>query len=222
MSTFLKGTTAVLVFLGCAAPALADSVYVWIDLSASTRFSTEAAFARHAGDWVTEALEDLPEGSTVHLETLGDYGLGANLKRAALTVSPRKPARKVAKTVGGLVARMPELVTDGTLGEARSTHILSRLENASYAMDCVAEPTRILLLTDGVEWSEDVDGAALIRGEAGLPRPASAFLDGCAVTMLGIGETQGGTPALTRHLIKEWKAWTAAAGVSRFQPLPTF
>lgn len=203
--------------------ARADVIYLAIDLSSSTTFSTNAEFARGAGLWVARELEGLPEGSRVHIHTLGDYGQLENLTRVTLEVTPRRKAHKVARHAGGVVARVPELIKQGTVEGAKTTHLISYLENESYTMNCKAEPTRIILLSDGVEWSSEVDGRALMAGQVGLPEPTSKILEGCeGLTMLSIGQMQGGNPALTRHLIVAWRNWAEAAGIKTFRPVPTF
>ena len=206
--------------LALPAPGMADTVYLVIDLSPSTAFTTNEAFAQRAGAWVEGELRDLPEGSTVHLQTLGDFGLKANIKRATVEITPRRSARRVARMTGEVVAGLPELIASGKLPQARSTYIISHLELESYTMDCTAEPTRIIVLSDGVE-SGEVDHRALAAGNAALPDPVPGSLQDCRLTMAAIGQMNGGNPVTARHLIKVWAAYAKTAGAT-FEPVPTF
>lgn len=206
--------------LALPAPVMAKTVILAIDVTPSTAFTTNAGFARIAGEWIAKELRDLPEGTTVRVETLGDYGLKANIKRASFVIAPRMSARRVARTVGGLVSNLPKLIAEGKLTEGRSTHIVGYLDLARYSLNCTEQDTRIILLSDGVE-SGEVDHRALMAGNAGLPKPEAGMLKGCHLTMAAIGQANGATPAMARHLIKEWAAYATAAGAT-FKPVPAF
>lgn len=52
------------------------------------------------------------------------------------------------------------------------------------------------------------------RPKASLPKPDSAFLQGCSITMLGIGSVKGSldSGALEGQLIPQWEHFLTKAG----------
>jgi hypothetical protein len=77
----------------------------------------------------------------------------------------------------------------------------------------------VIVATDGVEFSEVVAGPALLAGKA-LPPPPQGLLAGCAVTMVGLGQSTAGDITLKQatHVVSAWTTWMKVAGAT-FTPL---
>lgn len=70
------------------------------------------------------------------------------------------------------------------------------------------------MFSDGLEWSSAVDGRAFAAGKVSLPKPDSAFLTGCSVQLLGLGEVKATLDGdgLAARLIPQWRAFLTEAG----------
>jgi hypothetical protein len=90
-----------------------------------------------------------------------------------------------------------------------STNLIAYLEFTS-GFDC-AHGGQVIVITDGLESSNLVSGAALIEGKAGLPKP-QVDLQGCQMTFYGLGA--GWPPQATRYVRGEWTAWFEQAGAN--------
>ncbi|MGF1462354.1 MAG: hypothetical protein ACFB2Z_04180 [Maricaulaceae bacterium] len=220
--TSIRNVLAALVFALIAAPADAfdKHVIVALDISASTPLVTNRAFAARAAKAVDRYLADLETGDRFTLGYIGDYGLSSDLQPWEATLSRRTPPIKVRRSTEQLIAGLPSLVTGGRIDRAQSTNIVGYIELAGYSVDCAQVDTQFIILSDGIESSDRVDGLKLMNGEALLPAVADDRLQGCALVMLGVGQiTQGATPMLTQRLVKAWADWAAAAGMT-FTPKP--
>lgn len=89
---------------------------------------------------------------------------------------------------------------------------------------CAAGNTRLILFTDAVEYSHEVDGKALISGRAHLPKPSRPMLKGCHVEMHGIGQLKSSLKpgSLERRLIPLWRDWLTTAGASSVRVTGSF
>jgi hypothetical protein len=213
--------TAILIAgAGTAATAQNRHVIIGADVSGSTPLISDSAYAARAGQSVSDMLGDLEPGDRISLRTIGDYGMGPNSESWDWTISRRFPPIKARRTVHRYISALPQLIESAHVTEASSTHLIGFMELESYGVDCVETNTNFVLLTDGVEWSEDTNGHAVMQGKVKLPALTGDQLQGCTLTMLGIGQlTKGSTPAITRNLIKAWSLWAKAAGM-HFQPRP--
>ncbi len=216
----LLTATALTMTMASMAQAQDRHVVIGLDLSSSTPLTSDLAYAARASASVNELLADLQPGDRVSVRSVGDYGVTANKLNFDLVVSRRLPVVKVRRTVGQLISNLPLLAGTEKLPIAQSTNLIGFLELESYSVECSTRSTEFLLLTDGVEWSPSTNGNDLAAGAVELPEPETENLQGCGLTMLGIGQLQSGsTPATTNSLIKAWREWAEKIGMT-FTPKP--
>lgn len=198
-------------------------VRVEIDLSRSALISSSDAFAEAAAVWIRDNLGPLESGSEVVVETFGAYGFEQNSTREVLRVTRRRNGHRVAGTAASIVASIPQLVREGTLAAADSTNLIGQLEDLAPVLRCDARPVHVVVVTDALEASPAVDPRRLAAGQARLPAPRPGLMDGCDVTLLGLGQMRAGTSrAVSNTLEAAWRQWMEAAGVRRFVPLRKF
>lgn len=218
----LLAVVLVMVSAGVTAAPDPRHVVVAVDLSSSTPLVTDESYAARAGNMIEGALRDLRSGDRVSFRTLGDYGAAANSLKLDWTISRRRPAAKVRRTISQIISQLPALVQAGRVTLSKQTDITGFLELMTYTVDCTGDSARFLLFTDGVEWSSRTNGRALSNGNATLPRPPKDALRGCSLSMIGIGQlASGSNPRTTNNLISAWQRWANAAGVE-FNPRPEF
>jgi hypothetical protein len=104
-----------------------------------------------------------------------------------------------------VVLAMPEHIKPQS-----STNLLAFLNRYDFGCDDGGE---IILLSDGIESSEYVNGTELLSGKASLPKPTtSTRLKGCTVTFYGIGAGRSDTKL--HRLRTQWQQYFDAAGAT--------
>lgn len=170
-----------------ATSAQAQNTYtIGVDVSRSSLIITNQTYARNAAEKATAKLADLKLGDRVVLRTLGDYG-GNKGWRLDVTASKKHRPRKVRAAVKLLIGAIPESVRQGKINVGGSTNIIGFIDNAGGALGC-NRGGRLILISDGQENSELVNGSAIVRGAAELPQHGAANVRGCQITMLGLGD----------------------------------
>jgi hypothetical protein len=146
--------------------------------------------------------------------SVGDAGLGTRIIdiRATVTASRASNARTLAPQFGGYFRSLPSLAQRGDIAAQGTTSLVDFFHSLEPV--CSAGNATVILFSDGVEWSSTVDGSAFVAGKATLPKPESAFLKGCAVKLLGVGQVKAGldSDGLAARLIPQWRAFLSAAG----------
>jgi len=113
-------------------------------------------------------------------------------------------------------------VESGRLPAGGTTHITAFLEEEAALLSCAKRETALVLFTDGIEASPETNPNALAQGRTALPAPESAALQGCDLSLYGIGETTGGARrARTENLIAAWTSWADQAGAT-FTAFPKY
>lgn len=191
---------------------------IGVDISGSSTFTTEQHSANEAGRYVQTyvlGLETLPHD--LMLVSLGDAGLAQRAIDVRVTLTNRRATdpRRMAGQFGGYLGALPSLIESGQLQSDDSTSLLSFFRSLEPV--CAAggeQETRVILFTDGIEWSDEVQGRGFLDGRVDLPDPSRPFLQGCAVEMHGIGQLRADLNAagLEERLIPIWRDWLNAAG----------
>lgn len=198
---------------------------IGVDISGSSTFTSEPHSAAEAGRYVqayVERIETLPHD--LMLVSLGDAGLAQRAIDVRVTLTHRQATkpRRMGPQFGGYLATLPGLMEHGELQPDDSTSLLSFLR--SLAPVCAAGNTTVILFTDGIEWSAEVQGRGFLDGRVSLPPPNRPFLKGCAVEMHGLGQLRADQHAsgLEERLIPIWTDWLHAAGADEVKVTGSF
>ena len=201
-----------------AVSAIADELWVAFDLSDSSPLLLEDAAAMRGGVTVAEAIRSLKRGDTVFLRSFGEAGVSEQQINLTIRLVGNNRPKKVARDVQAFIASLPELTRKGTLKLEHRTNVMGWLERAGPTLNCQSTPTRVIALTDGIEWSGAIRGDQLLSG-APLPPPSGAILEGCLVEFWGVGQQQkkfGNDDRWYPILRKSWTAYMADAGAAKF------
>ncbi|MBK1639979.1 hypothetical protein CKO24_13105 [Rhodothalassium salexigens DSM 2132] len=199
-----------------------QNLMIALDVSTSNVIVESDVMAAKAGRKAAEMIHALDNGDRVHFRTFGSYSQSDNPLRLDITVSRRMPAHRVAASVGRLIASLPDLVASGRLPAGGTTHITAFLEEEAALLSCSTRETKLVLFTDGIEASPETSPKRLADGQATLPAPDRDVLQGCGLSLYGIGETTGGANrARTENLIVAWRAWAEQAGAA-FNAFPKY
>lgn len=164
-------------------------------------------------DAVAEALrahirQNMTYGDRITLQSFGD-GTPRHLKAKRLIITRREQPEKAAAKVAGELKSYPKKGIKDT-----STNIMGFVENNRF--ECSAPGSMVMILSDGIESSQDFDDKDLLAGKK-LPPPYGQTLKGCAVVMIGIGRRSDGSrlPRNQIHHLKTiWTDWLKRAGAS--------
>ncbi|WP_340149004.1 hypothetical protein [uncultured Sneathiella sp.] len=203
-----------------AQPVIADenrfkTLHVLADLSASNPIVSSETYSQLIAYRVSEAILAMNYGDYVSFTTFGNLRLDDQL-RVRVRLTKRNKPEAVAKKIAQLILSIPT----GDIQAQQSTEIVAQLEWGSF--NCAARD-QLLIATDGIEASGFVPSPKkLLNGSAVLPEPMEpGYLEGCTVTMLGIGKAENGSwpGPQVRNLTKAWKNYMTAAKAD-FTALP--
>lgn len=217
-----------LVLIACATSALAQEAVtrtiIAPDKSGSSTFLYEEASADAMAQYAHDYIAGLTPPHSLLVLAVGDEGLAARDIQVRAEITNRRSGRpdRIAPQIAQILGSLPSLVKSGQL-EADDTTSLVAFFNALEPV-CAEMPTRVILFTDGVEWSAQTDGRAFLQGQADLPAPTRPFLSGCHVEMHGIGQLKADmdSSGLEARLIPIWRDWLTAAGASSVRVTGSF
>ena len=173
------------------------------DISASAPLLVNVEFAKKAANAAADKFDLLKTGDTLIMRTLGEAGL-KNIGSTSEKVKRHK--KRQSDRLYRHIKKIPEQKLTGQ----NQTNILYFLTFTNF--DC-AKGEDIFLISDGIEFSSEMDGNKLIGGEA-LPAPDKDMLKGCKLTIYGLGLT---IPSLSnqhlKNLLTAWKNWAKIAGL---------
>jgi len=191
-------------------------IIIGLDLSRSNPLVTSKDYASKVAQRISPLIDDLAPRSVVNLRTFGVYDPSAQNLRIDFVVSSKHPTSEVNTVVTGVIAGIPQLISERKLIAQNYTNIVPFLENMAEVVDCKALDATVILVSDGIEDSEYVK---LIRDGSKLPAPDGALYKGCAeLQILGLG-VGANSPTLTKHLRDEWARWADQAGFENFEGL---
>lgn len=203
--------------LNVASPAVAQETprtIFGVDVSGSSTFLVDQNSADAAGAFVEKYIAALAPPHALIMTSVGDAGLARRSIdiRAIVTKSRASSARKLASQFGGYFRSLPGLVERGKIAAQDTTSLIAFFHSLEPV--CAAGDATVLVFSDGLEWSATVDGRALAAGKKALPKPESAFLKGCQVKLLGVGQLKSAFDGdgLAERLIPQWRAYLTAAG----------
>lgn len=184
------------------------------DTSGTSTFLVDQLSADAAGAFVENYIRGLGHPHLLRLVSVGDAGLARRIIDVRATVTNRRAssARRLAPEFGGHLRSLPELVKRGVIAPQNTTSLIEffhSLENV-----CAQGNATAIVFSDGLEWSSVVDGRAFAAGKVGLPKPERAFLAGCHIKLLGVGQvkTEFESGGLAERLIPLWRDYLSAAG----------
>ena len=200
-----------------ASPAAAE-LWVGLDTSDSAPLFLEDNQAAAAGETVAAAIRDLNRGDRIRILSFGESGVSNRQIDLTVELSSRNRPELIAGQVQTIIASLPQRTRDGQLHLETQTNAVGFLERIGPLLDCQNEPTTVLLMTDGIEWSTAVTGRELLQG-APLPAPSGPILQGCHVVFWGLGQQQRGfghDDSWYPILRTAWADFMRQAGVASF------
>jgi hypothetical protein len=185
----------------------AKTLTIGSDLSGSNPLLKDKTFNGMAAKYVYDKIIKLQKGDTVVMQSFGSVTATANIKEFRYKIS-RNNQKKVANTTAKNLINLPSKAEP-----QQQTNILSWLE--INAFDC-EDNSEIVVLTDGIEMSNDVDGNKLLDGGIKLPKPDEfTALNGCKVIFYGMGV--GRIPTEKKNLRRAWNGYFKQAKVASFK-----
>ncbi len=225
----LSIVVALAIFVGAQTDveALEKLVVFVFDISDSAPVAVDQNIARSAGNTVEAIVANLDPGDRVKLRSLGAAGVAALQINVNVTLGRKARVRpdRIAPAIGALVRSFPMRVRRGDLKIQVRTNIIGFVEAMAPSLDCENSANRIVIFSDGVEWSTLVNGKELVTGKADLPPPSGPILKGCIVEMRGLGQQTNklGTDSRWFPLLRrQWARFFQAAGVARFNAYAEF
>lgn len=197
------------------------------DMSDSFAVTVHAHVARAAGNLVEREIMALSPGDEVRILSFGEAGISQREIDVSVALSRRAQARprRIAPVMATLIRSIPERVEAGQLRVQSRTNIVGFLEALAPSLACADQRTRLIIFTDGIEWSTHVRGDELLAGTADLPSPSGRILEGCEVVMRGLGQVVRDQNTDSRWfpvLRQKWAVFFDAAGVRSFSAYAEF
>jgi hypothetical protein len=194
-----------------AAPVGAKTLTVGVDVSASNPLFASVPYASKVAQDVSAKIAGLQPGDTVVVRQIGDRSVG-NALSESIRITTRLRADKVGARVAAYIAALPSHPD----AAQPATNIIGFFTLGQF--DC-AGGGEVVVATDGVESSEVIGGLSFLAGKA-LPPPPKGLLKGCAVSMIGLGQSAGADITLKQatHVVSAWTVWMKVAGAT-FTPI---
>lgn len=193
-------------------------INVFADKSRTGALIREPLAVQELVDAVMSATLDYLNGDLVRLHAVGDLSVENSINEREIRTGLGRDITAIRPRVETALGEL--LVFDENDVGDNETHIISALQDAS--IDC-SRNGLVLLYSDGVDESDPAFLAALSSGEQlELPAPDNAFLSGCRVVWLALGETAlnpftGTDRRLSNfqqnNLQNAWHQYLVAAGV---------
>lgn len=184
-----------------------------VDISLSSPFLSKEGAAGKFADYARSIIRQLQPGHELHITTLGIPGFETEINlKARVGNESRTKARVLADGAAMVIGSIPDRFNAGEFAGQDFTSIVDFFESYD-PYDCKARPVHLIVATDGVEWTPTFDGREFAAGKLSLPKPATAFLEGCRVTMVGVGaDLSVASDRLYSRLQPQWEAYLMAAG----------
>lgn len=172
-------------------PVTAAELWVGIDMSDSAPLLLEHDQAAAAAETIARAIRGLERGDRVRILSFGESGVSDRQIDITIKLSSRNRPELIASQVQAIIASLPQRARDGQLHIESQTNAVGFLERIGPLLNCENEPTMLLVMTDGIEWSSAVTGKELLQGAA-LQEPSGPILQDCHVVFWGLGQQQRG------------------------------
>lgn len=205
---------AVLATMFFAQPAHATLTIIGIDISTSSPLAYSQGLADNAATYLKNKTLAMQPGDRLRILSVGRAGTAIRVIDLKATIGNRAKDRPeiIASQLERYFRSLPAMVRADKLELQKATSLIDFLEG--FDGHCSAEPTRILLFTDGLEASIRVSESDLASGKSRLPMPKKRFLEGCDVEMRGIGQRFKGSNSdgLYSLLKPQWASFLEEAG----------
>ncbi len=229
-TTFIRFAAAIVMLIGASTAAQAGPpqlVIFALDLSDSASIAVDINTAKQAGHYVQSVISKMGPGDLVKIRTLGTAGMAAQQIYINVTLGKKARSRphRIAPRIGGLIHSLPNLVRGGKIKIQPRTNIIGFLEALGPSLNCKKIPIRIVIFSDGIEWSKQLSGKDLLSGKKSLPAPSGPILKGCTIEMRGLGQQNtklGSDGRWFPILKKEWTRFFKKAGAARFNAYAAF
>ena len=192
-----------------------DLVFVF-DLSDSAPVAVDQAIATQAGNYLETRIMTLEPGDSVKLRSFGQNGVAGTQIHMNVEITKRNRAVRIAPQLGEAVRSLPAMVKAGKITVESRTQLTGFLEAFGAGLDCQARPTDIVILSDGIEWTDQYQTDDLLSGKP-LPAPSGDILAGCHIEFRGLGQLQSGMqtdPRWFPALKTVWSQYLQAAGAA--------
>lgn len=187
-----------------------------VDISGSVGHLFDQINADETAEYVEGYIAGLDHPHRLWMLSFGEPGLANRVINIKATLSERRAsnAATLSSQFAGYFRALPGLVQNGDLVPQNTTSIIEFFQAIEPV--CARGNTRVIMFTDGVEWSATIDGPALMSGTIKLPKPSDEFLRGCHVEMIGVGQVKGSIDAagLEQRLIPQWEDFLTSAGAA--------
>lgn len=184
-----------------------------VDTTRSSTYIADQPSADAAARYVEKYISGLDQPHELRMISVGEVGRGNRTIDISATVTNHRAssAKSLAAAYGGYFRAL----TSSNIKEGASTSLIQFFQSLETV--CAKAPTKVIVFTDGLEWSSTVDGRAFARGAVGLPTPERPFLAGCQVEMNGIGELRSSADSdgLEQRLVPQWTKYLKAAGADQ-------
>lgn len=183
----------------------AKQISVALDRSTSNPLTKSQKFAVQAGNLAANKIwQSTIIGDRVSIFKIGERGSNS-LTPDVLYITRKNRPKHVGITVGRAIANIP----NDTALHQNTTSILYALERSN--IPCHAE-SELLLFSDGMETGPEAKLSEIVSGASSFRAPASEYLKGCKVTMIGVGLDGNLTTEQTENLIEGWRTYFQTAG----------
>lgn len=218
MNRMLKALRlSVLVPLAFGSPVAAQEparTIFGVDISGSSTFLVDQGSADAAGGFVEKYVAGLAAPHELRMVSVGDAGLARRIidVRTSVTKTRASSAKTLTPQFGGYFRGLPAMAKRGQIEPQGTTSLVGFFRSLEPV--CATAATRVIVFTDGLEWSSTIDGRGFAAGKVALPKPDRAFLKGCSVTMLGVGQVKSAlsSDALAERLSPQWRTFLTEAG----------
>jgi hypothetical protein len=199
-----------------------EHVIILVDLSESALHVNSELFAKKAARFIGDSIDDMPLGSMVEIRTFGEYDRSKNVLSFKFMLSRKKGQRPVdvKRNIGLFVGNLPKLIDEGKLVLQDKTSIIGELKVLSEMIDSRYK-TRIIILSDMLEYSAEANCYELIKSNNGVLPKTSGILNGVIIIALGAGYGCKNSKENDRLKVV-WSEWFANAGVEEFKYLADF
>ena len=179
-------------------------------------------FARKAAQYIGNIIDELPLGSIVELRTFGEYDRSKNVVSFSFMITRKMRQRPadVKEKVGLFIGNLPKLIKDGKLNIQEHTSLIGELKILSERLDKTRK-TRIIILSDMLEYSAEANCYKLISTKNGKLPEAPGILENVDIVALGAGY---GCKSSTENdrLKAMWSEWFKKTGAAEFRYLSDF
>lgn len=226
MPTFIRTLIALVVMavMTAAAPASANSLMIFLDLSDSAPPGVEQPVANDIAGVVEKAVRTMDRDECLALRSFGLAGVSETQMRVDACVSRKWRPNKIAERIGTLIRSVPSKVTAGDIHMEPQTDALAALEIYARDIDCQNKPTKIVMFSDGYQYASGTDLKAVLAGQP-LPSPSGPIFANCEVEMYGIAQQRREYGTSREHFIaleRAWGDWFSEAGAKSFRGYGTY